>query len=197
MEQGVETDEALVARAGEGDRAAAALLIDRHADKIFAVCMRLMKNKASAEDAAQETYLRLWKNAKNWRPGEAKFSTWLYRVATNVCLDEMRKTKRVAPEETAPEQEDTAPQQDEQLYIDQRRSLIDDAMAALPERQRLALTLCSLQEMSNIEAAKIMEVSVDALESLLSRGRRKLKEALAPHRENLTGGFAHERNANP
>ena len=163
------------------------MLVERHTRMIYAVCYRMLGSKHAAEDAAQETFLRLWRHAARWKPQGAKFETWLYRVATNICVDQLRKTKRDAPEDAAPERADSADRQDQTIFLRERRFAIDEALAQLPDRQRLAITLCHFQEMSNIEAAEVMEVSVDALESLLARGRRALKENLAPMREHLTG----------
>lgn len=191
-----ETDEALVKRAGRGDRSAAAALVERHTDKIYACCFRILGGRPAAEDAAQETFLRLWKHAATWRPKGARFETWLYRVAMNICFDYLRKTKREAPEESAPERADGAPQPDQALFLGQRRFAIDEALGKLPERQRFAITLCHFQELTNIEAAEVMGVSVDALESLLARGRRGLRAQLEPMRENLVGTMSGEANAN-
>lgn len=155
----------------------------------------MLGSKAAAEDAAQETFLRLWKSAASWKPQGAKFETWLYRVAMNVCLDQLRRRRREAPEEAAPERADPADRQDQVLFAAERRFAIDEALARLPERQRLAVTLCHYQELSNIEAAEIMAISVDALESLLARGRRALKESLAPLREHLLGKMDDEVSA--
>ncbi len=176
-----------MARAGRGDRRAASILVERHTDKIYAVCVRTLRSGAAAEDAAQETFLRLWKNASKWRPQGAKFETWLYRVAMNICLDQLRKRKREAPEEAAPEQVDGALRPDDRLLAAERKRVVDAALETLPARQRVAISLCHYQELSNIEAAEIMGVSVEALESLLARGRRGLRAKLAPERENLTG----------
>ncbi|PQA87365.1 RNA polymerase sigma factor [Hyphococcus luteus] len=187
MKQDEDSDEALVRRAGAGDRTAAARLVERHTQMIYAACYRMLGSKPAAEDAAQETFLRLWRNAAKWKPQGAKFQTWLYRVAMNYCLDQLRKKKREAPEEAAPETADPADRQDQTVFAAERRFAIDAALEKLPERQRLAITLCHYQELSNIEAAEIMEISVDALESLLARGRRALKESLAPMREHLLG----------
>ncbi len=184
-----------MARAGRGDRRAASILVERHTDKIYAVCFRTLRSRPAAEDAAQETFLRLWKNASKWRPKGAKFETWLYRVAMNICLDQLRKAKREAPEESAPEQADEAPRQDDQLFAAERRLAIDEALEALPDRQRAAINLCHYQELSNIEAADIMGVSVDALESLLARGRRGLRDRLIPIREALTGRMSDDGTA--
>lgn len=155
----------------------------------------MLGRKHAAEDASQETFLRLWRHAPRWRPRGAKFETWLYRVAMNVCLDQLRKAKRDAPEAAAPERTDPADRPDDAFFAGQRRFAVDAALAGLPPRQRMAITLCHYEEMSNIEAAQIMEISVEALESLLARGRRALRAALAPLRENLMGRMSDETNA--
>jgi RNA polymerase sigma-70 factor (ECF subfamily) len=191
-----DSDEALVKRAGGGDQTAAALLVERHTRMIFASSYRMLGSRHAAEDAVQETFLRLWRHALAWKPQGAKFESWLYRVAMNICLDQLRKSKREAPEDAAPEQADGADRQDQAIFLRERRFAIDEALARLPERQKLAITLCHYQELSNIEAAEIMDVSVDALESLLARGRRALKESLAPMREQLTGKMDDEQNIN-
>lgn len=105
----------------------------------------------------------------------------------NVCLDQLRKRKREAPEEAAPERADPASGPDQALFEGERRFAIEAALETLPPRQRMAITLCHYQEKTNIEAAEIMGVSVDALESLLARGRRGLRAHLAPMRDNLLG----------
>lgn len=176
-----------MARAGRGDRAAASALVLRHTDRIYAVCYRMLRSPAAAEDATQETFLRLWTHAAKWRPQGAKFETWLYRVAMNICYDHLRKGKREAPEEAAPERSDPKGRPDDRLLADERRAVIEAALAELPARQKMALTLCHFQELSNIDAAAVMDLSVDALESLLARGRRKLREKLAPMRDALAG----------
>ncbi|MBI1365796.1 MAG: RNA polymerase sigma factor [Alphaproteobacteria bacterium] len=192
MALGEENDEALVARAGRGDRAAASALVLRHTDRIFAASYRMLGDRAAAEDATQETFLKLWKNAARWRPQGAKFETWLYKVAMNACLDRLRKRGREAPEDAAPEMTDGAPRADDILIAAERRDAVAAAIAALPERQREAIVLCHYQELSNIEAAKIMDVSVEAIESLLARGRRALKDALIERREELMEGGRHD-----
>lgn len=162
---------------------------------IYAASYRMLGSKHAAEDVVQETFLRLWRHASKWKPKGAKFETWLYRVAMNICVDQLRKTKREAPEEAAPERADGADRQDQTLFLSERRFAIDEALEQLPERQRMAITLCHYQELSNIEAAEIMEVSVDALESLLARGRRKLRDLLAPMREHLLGKMDDEQSS--
>lgn len=188
MNSDEESDEALVARAGRGDRSAASVLIARHSPKVLILCGRILFDRASAEDAAQETFLRLWEHAARWQAQGAQLDTWLYRVATNACLDRLRRRKREAPEEDGGVLVDGEPSADERIAAQERRRAVQEALAALPERQRIAVTLCHYQELSNIEAAEAMEISVEAVESLLSRGRRSLKQALLGMRQELMEG---------
>ena len=127
---------------------------------------------------AQETFVRAWKQARAWRPGAAKFDTWMHRVALNLCYDRLRR-RREAPTDTPPEVVDDGPAPDRGLQAMETGERVAAAMGALPDRQREAIVLCHYQELSNIEAAALMGVSVEALESLLSRGRRALRAALA------------------
>ena len=190
MQDSVDTDADLVARAGQGDRLAASELVLKHTDKIMGVCFRMLGDRASAEDATQETFIRLWKHASRWRDKGAKIETWLYRVASNICLDRLRKTGREAPEDAIPEQVDRAKPADAAMIEDEQRAIIENALNSLAERQRLAITLCHYQELSNIEAAEIMETTVEAVESLLSRARRNLRERLVSMKTELMEGRA-------
>lgn len=180
-----DSDEKLIARAGQGDRLAASVLIARHSPRVLSLCRQFLKNRAAAEDATQETFLRLWEGAANWRPNGAKLETWLYRVASNACLDRCRLATRDAPEEAAAEQIDGAPSAVARLSADDRRRVVETALASLPEKQRIAMTLRHYRELTNVEIAEAMAMSVDAVESLLARGRRGLKDALAGMREEL------------
>lgn len=176
----------LVQRAGRGDQAACAALVDRHLPAILAIAGRLLGDRAAAEDVAQETFLRVWQHAGRWRAGEARFSTWLYRVAVNLCQDRLRR-RREAPLDAAPDPPSGAPGPEAAL---QRRSVaarVGAALATLPERQRTALVLSHYEELGNVEAAAVMEISVEALESLLARGRRRLRELLRGEAPDLMG----------
>lgn len=180
-----ESDEALIARAGRGDRSAASILIARHSPKVLSVCRRMLGDRAAAEDAAQETFLKLWEGAAKWRNGEARLETWLYRVAANACVDRHRSSRRLAPEEAAGEQIDGAISAEERLSHVDRRRMVERALAGLPEKQRTAMTLRHFQDLSNGEIAETMSLSVEAVESLLARGRRGMKETLADVRAEL------------
>lgn len=188
MAEDDESDEALVARAGRGDRSAAAVLIARHSGRVHALCRRILLDRAAAEDAAQETFLKLWENAGRWERREARLDTWLYRVASNACFDRLRRRRRDAPESAADEIADERPSALDRLAADDRARAVKRALDALPERQRIAMTLCCYQEMTNIEAAAAMATSVDAVEGLLSRARKALREALAAERRELLEG---------
>ena len=122
--------------------------------------------------------LRAWKQAPRWTPGKAKFDTWLHRVALNLCYDRLRRRREI-PTEISPERPDEGPSPDRGVMAAQLGAQVDRALAALPERQREAIVLCHYQDLTNIEAAGLMSVSIEALESLLSRGRRTLRQTLA------------------
>ena len=164
-----------VARAGRGDRDAAARLIARHAPKLLSVARRMVGGEA--EDAVQEVFLRLWTHAARWQPGQARFETWLYRVMLNQCYDRLRR-RSTQPLEAAAEIADDAPLPDSGLDETVQAGEVARAVDGLPERQKAAILLCHFQECSNIEAAEIMGISVEALESLLARGRRTLRPRL-------------------
>lgn len=174
----IDPDTDLVARAGHGDRAAAQALMARHLPKMLTVARRMLGNQAEAEDAVQDAFLKVWTHASRWQPGKALFETWLYRVVMNKCYDRLRKRPNARLDE-AVEVRDTAPQADMVMENAALGREIEAALAALPDRQRAAIVLCHHQECGNIEAAEILGISVEALESLLARGRRTLRARLA------------------
>jgi RNA polymerase sigma-70 factor (ECF subfamily) len=174
----IDPDTDLVARAGQGDRAAAQALMARHLPKMLTVARRMLGNQAAAEDAVQDAFLKVWTHASRWQPGKALFETWLYRVVMNKCYDLLRKRPNASLDE-AIEVPDAAPPADAVMQNTALGHEIEAALAALPERQRAAIVLCHHQECGNIEAAEILGISVEALESLLSRGRRTLRARLA------------------
>jgi RNA polymerase sigma factor (sigma-70 family) len=171
-------DEDLVRRVGQGDPAAIQALVARKLPRMLALAQRMLGDPVEAEDVAQDAMLRAWKQAPRWTPGRAKFDTWLHRVALNLCYDRLRRRREV-PSEISPDRPDDGPLPDRDLITAQLGAQVDRALAALPQRQREAIVLCHYQELSNIEAAGLMSVSVEALESLLSRGRRTLRQTLA------------------
>lgn len=171
-------DQELVARVGRGDPAAVQALVARKLPRMLQLAQRMLGDAAEAEDVAQEVFVRAWKQAPTWVPGAARFDTWLHRVALNLCYDRLRR-RRERPTAEPPEQPDTGPAPDRGLLARDTQLRVTAALSALPERQREAVVLCHYQDLGNIEAAALMGVSVEALESLLSRGRRALRAMLA------------------
>ena len=174
----VDPDEDLVRRVGQGDPAAIQAMVARKLPRMLALAQRMLGDAVEAEDVAQDAMLRAWKQAPRWQPGKAKFDTWLHRVALNLCYDRLRKRREV-PTEAPPDRPDPGPAPDRGLLVAELGHRVNHALAKLPERQREAIVLCHYQELGNIEAASLMSVSVEALESLLSRGRRTLRQTLS------------------
>ena len=148
------------------EQQAYACLLDRHLDGLHAYVFRYCQNASDAEDITQETFLKIWNQAYSWQPNRVKFTTWLYRIAHNLCVDLHRKHRPVAPEH----EEIASPEMShsDALVAQERQNLTRQAIHALPARQRDAILLCNLQGASNKQAAEILEISVQALESLLT-----------------------------
>lgn len=186
MATSADPDEELVRRAGGGDPAAVQALMARKLPRVLGLAQRMLGDAFEAEDVAQEAMLRVWKQAPTWQPGKARFDTWLHRVALNLCYDRLRRRREVTVD-VLPEQKDEGPAPDRGLMAADTGRRVEIALARLPQRQREAIVLCHYQELGNIEAAKLMSISVEALESLLSRGRRALRTALADLRSDTLG----------
>ena len=177
------SDEELLGRIRSRDRAAFGVLLDRHLGGVQAYVFRMTDNRADAEDIAQETFLRVWDRAGTFQEGRVRVSTWLYRIAHNLCVDAFRRRREVVEdglETLADERYSGLPGS----IAEERRAAVRAAVAELPERQRAALVLCQLQGWSNRDAAVVLEVSVDALESLVARARRTLRKRLLAFRED-------------
>lgn len=172
----------LMGRVAEGDAVAYRELSDRHLAKIVAYANRLLHDPSEAEDVAQETFLRLWQRAQHWRP-EAKLHTWLFRVAHNQCIDRLRRRREAGPE--ALDRQSSGDRPSELLARKRLANEVDAALAALPERQRAAIALTHYQGLNNTEAAAVLDCGVEAVESLLSRGRRTLRKELLPLKRRL------------
>jgi len=174
-------DDRLLSSVGEGDRRAFRRLMDRHSRSMLALAQRVTGNAQDAEEIVQEAFLKTWIMAPRWRSdGGAQFSTWLYRVVLNACLDNTRR-KVFAPLEDAGDPSDPAPGGLEVAMSVQCRQLIGQALAELPERQQAALSLYYYGEVSAVRAATILKMSRPALEALLVRGKRALRQAMARH----------------
>lgn len=180
------SDDELVAAVASGDEAACRELMDRHLPRVTALARRILGNRADAEDVAQEVFLRVWTHAERWEPGRAQFGTWLHRVAANLCLDRLRKNRGGTEDiDAIPEPASEEPGPDRQLEQNELAARVEAALQALPERQRTAIVLSHYQGLTNIEAAEILEITVEAVESLLSRARRQLRSSLATEKGDL------------
>jgi RNA polymerase sigma-70 factor (ECF subfamily) len=184
-----DADAALLARYGAGDDTAARLLSTRLLPRIYAHAFRVLGDGAEAEDVAQEAMMRLWRIAPEWRAGEAKVTTWLYRVTANLCTDRLRARRTTSLEEAA-EPADPSPSAAAQMQTAARADALQAALQALPDRQRQAVVLRHIEGLGNPEIAAILEVGVEAVESLTARGKRALGAALMDQRAAL--GFEGE-----
>lgn len=185
---GDDPDASLLEKIAQGDQGACRDLVARHLKGTFALARRMLGNEADAEDVAQETFMRVWRHAGKWEPGRARFETWLYRVTLNLCYDRLRRRREITVD-VLPEVTDPALSVVEAHHRRDVAKAVEQAMKTLPERQRGAIVLCHYHGLSNVEAAAALEVSVEALESLLARGRRALRAALKDEAAELLGGM--------
>jgi RNA polymerase sigma-70 factor (ECF subfamily) len=172
------SDEDLMARIAQGDQPAFRTLSRRYLPRVLGLARRIMANDADAEEVVQEALLRLWVNAPRWRPAAA-FRTWFYRVVVNLCLNRKRRPPFAALQD-APEPADPGPDPVGTLESRETEHLLASAIAALPERQRVALVLTYQEGLPNAETAAVLGTSVSAVETLLVRARRALRKALSP-----------------
>ena len=177
VQAGRGSDDALLAAVADGDSRAFEALVRQHLDTIYGYLYRLTGSAADAEDLAQETFLRVWQKASSYQPGRVRATTWLHTIAHRLAIDGFRR-RRELPAADVPELPDErADPARQQAALEQQR-LLDQALNKLPERQRAAILLCQVQGFSNAQAAEIIGVRVRALESLLARARRSLRESL-------------------
>ena len=182
------SDEALMALYANGDRPAALALTQRVTPRVLAYATRLLGgDRAEAEDVAQETMLRLWRVAPDWRQGETRVTTWAYRVATNLCIDRQRSRRRKGHVDldAAPDLPEPGPGAESRLQDAQRLDALHMALAALPDRQRQAVVLRHIEGLTNPDIAQILEIGVEAVESLTARGKRALAALLAGQKPAL------------
>ena len=170
-------DEALLERMRQDDVEAYRTLVERHMNRAFGVAMRVLKNSSDAEDVTQDAFVKAWTNRHKWEPGRAKFSTWLYRVVVNRCID-LRRAPRQEWLDDVPEPADEAEDSVTSIHRRQVYGRLEDALGRLPTQQRVAVVLSYYEELSNAEISEVMNTSVSAVESLLKRGRKGLRELL-------------------
>jgi RNA polymerase sigma-70 factor (ECF subfamily) len=185
-------DAALMLRVKRGDRAAFASLVDKYKQPVMNFIFRSLRDEIEAEDLAQNVFLQAWKSRGRYKQ-TAKFSTWLFTIARNLCLNEIRRRSRHPAEsiEEAHAEHDDQPRQQyedksqiappDKLLHGELAQKIEEALAELPENQRAAILLCRQDEMSYEEIAEVLDCSLSATKSLIHRGRETLKEKLKPY----------------
>jgi len=178
------SDEALLVLYANGDPWAARALTLRLTPRVLGFAARMLSDRTEAEDVAQEAMLRLWRMAPDWQQGEARVATWLYRVASNLCLDRLRRSRPRGLDEVA-EPEDARPGVVARLIEADRALALDEALAALPDRQRQAVVLRHIEGLTNPEIATVMDIGVEAVESLVARGKKGLAALLSGRRAEL------------
>jgi RNA polymerase sigma-70 factor, ECF subfamily len=175
-------------KAGQGDASAYRELQNVYLARVVNYAHRLLQDSAEAEDVTQTAFLRLWQTAPKWEP-QAKVSTWLFRVVHNLSLDRLRATQRFSESDAGGEGElEKATESQRPSALLERRELaegVQRAVASLPERQRAALMLSHQDGLGNGEIGQVLGLHVEAVESLLARARRRLRELLAVHREGM------------
>ena len=170
-------DPALMARVGHGDVDAFTVIVERYTPQVYRVCRRMLNGGSEAEDIAQETFAKLWQTAPQWRAQGGGLPAWLHRVAVNRCLDRLRQFRLVTTD-VIPEVADDAPGPERALAMRRLGDAVGEALAAMPGRHRAAIVLCYFEGLSNILAADVLELNLKAMESLLFRARRNLRELL-------------------
>ena len=179
------SDDALLAAIGAGDQQAASVFIRRHGAYVMHICRTKLQNEAEAEEAAQDIFASVWRNAGKWEPGGAKVTTWLYRIAGNRCIDILRRRRPTTDIDAIAEPiDENADIEADQMAADRHR-LISKALDCLSHDQKRAIELVYFGEMKQNEAAEIMGIKLAALESVLRRARNKLHEELAGMRDAL------------
>lgn len=204
------SDQALASAIADGDEQAYQQAVACHGRAIAVYAWRILADEALAEDIAQETFIRLWTKVSEWQPAKASLSTWLHRIAHNLCMDYLRRAgpSSAMPADDIPHQDEAeqgVQSSDTDPVMQSRLSdQLHQALMSLPERQRSALVLVHYQSLSNRQAAEVIGVSVRALESLLVRARQSLRTALekrerdvkAPRQQLANTGPPNDANEN-
>jgi RNA polymerase sigma-70 factor (ECF subfamily) len=179
-------DAELLARSARGDRRAFDEMVTRYGPVALRVAARMAPDRQSAEDIAQEAMVRVWRRASEFDARRARFSTWLYRIVVNLCID-LRRTRQPVALPEALDPVDPSASAAETIEVDERRAALARAIEGLPSRQRAALTLVYDEGLSGAEAARVLGISAKAVERLLARARARLRELLATDRQQEVG----------
>ena len=192
MSAELDPDAALMLRVKQGDTGAFAELVDKYKQPVMNVAYRMLRDATEAEDLAQNVFVQVYRSAHRYHVS-SKFSTWLFTIARNLCLNEIRRRSRhpaTSLDAPHPDQEDQPLHQFEDLKTSsppdsllhgELAEKIGEVLAELPENQSLAILLCRQEELSYEEIAKVLGCSVSATKSLIHRGRETLKQRLKPY----------------
>jgi RNA polymerase sigma-70 factor (ECF subfamily) len=195
----LDPDAALMLRVKQGDGGAFVELVDRYKQPVMNLVYRMLRDATEAEDVAQNVFVQVYKSAARYQVS-SKFSTWLFTIARNLCLNEIRRRSRHPTDSmdaTHPDQEDQPQHQFEDkktflptdsLLHGELEEKIGQALAELPENQRMAILLCRQDELSYDEIAEVLGCSLSATKSLIHRGRETLKQKLKPYLRTGTWG---------
>jgi RNA polymerase sigma-70 factor (ECF subfamily) len=178
-----DADAVLMQRAGQDDVDAYRLLVTKHLSRALNFVERMVGNRNDAEDIIQEAFLRVWREAARWEP-KAKFTTWFHKVLYNLCIDYLRKSEPFAGDIHFENTGSTIPDAEQNLISLEVSNQVREALKRLPERQQAALILFYYEELTQNEAAEVLEVSVSALEALLFRARTTLRRILIRSRSS-------------
>ena len=193
------SSEDLMVKTAEGDEFAFEILVRRHQTSVLNLVYRYVGDRTKAKDLAQEVFIRVWRAANRYEP-KARFTTWIYRITANLCLNELKSVKGKKLVQLEAEEEDRqntnfephsdASQSPEDLLLAEERSRqVSEALQSLPENQRMALILKRYDNLSYDEIAKIMECSLSAVESLLVRAKKKSSRKI-DFSEKMSAGFS-------
>lgn len=175
-------EKALIGQILAGDQDAFARLVQAYQKPVYNLCLRMVSNPTDAEDLAQEAFVKAWRGLRFYKH-EAAFSTWLYRLTSNVCIDFLRRQKKTVSltvEEDAPELEvpDAAPLPEEQVLNKEKQQAVAAAMAQLEEEYRLALTLRVVEDLTYEQIAEVLDIKVGTVKSRIARARERMRKML-------------------
>jgi RNA polymerase sigma-70 factor, ECF subfamily len=182
------TSEALIEKVAQGDGSAFKTLIERHQNQILNLAHRILFDRQKSEDIAQEVFLKVWQAANTYRQ-DSKFTTWLYRITVNLCLNEVKSQRRwswlrylhlsrSSDQIETERQVDRSPTAEELVIAQELNQQITEALQSLPENQRIALILKRYNDLSYDEISRVLDCSVSAVEGLLVRAKRAVKASL-------------------